>query len=689
MDQDENRQRSAREKCEEVMFEALAKAGEIVLLNRVHDVRGLPRRSGRTRFNIDVDEVDVLRGMMEYWRREIHLPLRILIIWRTSEDRASARLLERWDLQFLAAEKPLTGGEDEKDLLAHVRMLWKMVVVRLRTLYSEMLLLPATKLARQADHNRYRNEPRIGFAVCTRENDSDAWLLLNGHDSAAYQPNPPLDFLDTADVQKVQLPPASCPFGSFSISAAYEAAPADDLFAGVVAQEVAVKHRASDSARLRRWSPSNSAPPTPPVVEPPKRSGVGGLLSASSSEEDLDEKSPQMPRTPSGISILLAKSNEDDDDDNISLVADDVGDLLEDDDDDEDRTFLNLRPRSVGESERARTAGPGVARRPKAIPKQPSLSRKISRSADDEQPGAKFMAHFAAPFGFHVGTDSPKVEDPGRASPLLFPKREVRRPPSSAVVVAAPKAMTRTREDDYCEKDAPPPFATFHLCGGAGSSPNDMEFSSLLSSSPPFQAASSRADGLNLNIKKKHQDIINEKKDNDVAEEEDLTAGSSSETVVWSSFDDDDVDLPSARGALPLALSSSPFRAKPTDDPFDDAGDDAIFIDDAPLLSQDDPPPFAFDVAIDDDAAVVDAVAEILHVCSEPPPLKFHVAPLTWRRLDNDINHIAKHRDDVRYSSRNHRRGGSSSSRSRLLAQHDASSSSSSPRAAAAAAEKI
>ncbi|KAJ1453118.1 hypothetical protein M885DRAFT_498771 [Pelagophyceae sp. CCMP2097] len=107
------------------------------------------RSPGRTRFNLEVDEVAVLRGMMEYWRRDLHLPLRLLVVWRP-RDGSAPELLERWEIHF-SMGPALTGREDEAVLLGQVRALWKRIMVLLRTLYSHSLSLPAAQLQRRAE----------------------------------------------------------------------------------------------------------------------------------------------------------------------------------------------------------------------------------------------------------------------------------------------------------------------------------------------------------------------------------------------------------------------------------------------------------------------------------------------------------------------------------------------------------
>ena len=219
----------ASSKCGLVVAEALAKAAEMILLNRVLRPSELSRSQGRTRFNVEVDEVDVIRGLMEYWRRDLCLPLVILVVWRPTNGNPTT-LLERWEFRYTAAA---AGGRisDESAALASVRSLWKRLVILLRTLYSVSVSLPGARLSRQVEVDSRRggnlSYGSIGFAVCTREIDSDGWLVLNGHASSAYEATPPMHF--NGDAESMALPTARCIFGSLTVNVCYALGHAQQL----------------------------------------------------------------------------------------------------------------------------------------------------------------------------------------------------------------------------------------------------------------------------------------------------------------------------------------------------------------------------------------------------------------------------------------------------------------------------
>jgi len=740
-------------------------------LNRIHSPSQLGRRLGRQRFNMDVDEVDVVRGMMEYWRRDLHLPLRILIVWRENNSTekknilqgTKPRLLERWDIQFELASASLSGPNEE-ELLVQVRSVWKRVVILLRTLYSRMLLLPATALTQEdiyskrsarQQKNHAEKLPSIGFAVCTRENDSDAWLLLNGHESPAYQSNPPLEFTQDAKVERFFFTPASCAFGTYSIHVHYDAS-VTELFIN------------------RDSSPAPTIPSDPSST-------------ASIKEQD-------MRRSPSGLSILLAQEEhfaQEEDTKNEVPTNDSMGGYIKntrlgaslsstpEDKETISPPLLDRRTPSIesspGSTRLARfsprrllhTASVTIARPPlnttvsgrsvgsaaalpinsgkRKPPRQPGLLRHVSRSADDD-PGKKFLEaraaatkkdtgwqHLNAPFGY-ADEDDPnllldpsfddpnkKIDDTGRNSPLVFAKQAVkpliRNPPKNSKFILPqekheslidnnyaqisscsnipaalpPKAaaaasltssssasgnggteMIESRSYNYGTPETPdkqlgggppPPFA---FLGGTNNSPEDIHesrFAALLGSSPPFAATWAETAAAVWSGKKKSANSSGKNKDKSIA--------------VQSTTNDDDSDedsayflaqrqsgLPSARGALALTAESSPFLPHQTifhafdDFNFSALDDDNFNVqhssDDQPfIMTPDDTlPPFAFDedfnrmtdsniihsMSANTDATIVDAVIEIIHLCTDPPLLTFaKEEPLTWDLLDHDL----------------------------------------------------
>merc|ERR1712091_304759 len=80
----------------------------------------------------DQPRAQVVRGLIEYWRRDPGLPLVLLVVTR-SPSGGPAALLERWELRYAAARGGGGGGGGEAEALASVRALWRRLVVLLRT----------------------------------------------------------------------------------------------------------------------------------------------------------------------------------------------------------------------------------------------------------------------------------------------------------------------------------------------------------------------------------------------------------------------------------------------------------------------------------------------------------------------------------------------------------------------------
>ena len=164
----------------------------------------------------DQPRAQVVRGLIEYWRRDPGLPLVLLVVTR-SPSGGPAALLERWELRYAAARGGGGGGGGEAEALASVRALWRRLVVLLRTVscaartrrrasfgraavargalarpdpraprsYSIAASLPCARLARRAEVDARRarggaGTAALGFAVATREVGGGGWLVLDG-----------------------------------------------------------------------------------------------------------------------------------------------------------------------------------------------------------------------------------------------------------------------------------------------------------------------------------------------------------------------------------------------------------------------------------------------------------------------------------------------------------------------------
>jgi hypothetical protein len=165
-----------RAKCDQVVFEAIAKAAEIIVASRggAPDQNSLSSNSS-SRFNLQVPEIPGVRSILQRSRRALHVPLRLDVYYQHDDQGERRELLERWCLEyvpcrletFLEREGTLT-----QDPIAQLRHVCKRIVIWLRTLYCWSRLLPAQAF-RSASSNSNSNHNPIGFSVYVVSDGSD------------------------------------------------------------------------------------------------------------------------------------------------------------------------------------------------------------------------------------------------------------------------------------------------------------------------------------------------------------------------------------------------------------------------------------------------------------------------------------------------------------------------------------
>ncbi|KAH7461351.1 Autophagy-related protein 13 [Phytophthora ramorum] len=141
---------TGRAKTEQVVLEFLYKAAELIVQSRVNfqaepDLR---RGSRRARFNLDIEEVQMVREAMVAWKEDVRLPLAIDIFWDGDGQKV---LLERWSVTFAAdgeASNTLLGST--QDVIQQLKEVCKRISVLLRALFSFMRQLPAHRLFAQS-----------------------------------------------------------------------------------------------------------------------------------------------------------------------------------------------------------------------------------------------------------------------------------------------------------------------------------------------------------------------------------------------------------------------------------------------------------------------------------------------------------------------------------------------------------
>jgi hypothetical protein len=130
-----------RAKCDQVIFEAIAKAAEIIVYARSPTLHATPILSAR--FNLQVPEIPEIRQSLQHHRHSLHLPLRLDVY-------ANHVLVERWSLEYLQQQsQPLFG-----DPIVQLRQVCKKLVIWLRTLYCWTRMLPAFTSRGQDLHYR-------------------------------------------------------------------------------------------------------------------------------------------------------------------------------------------------------------------------------------------------------------------------------------------------------------------------------------------------------------------------------------------------------------------------------------------------------------------------------------------------------------------------------------------------------
>ncbi|KAL7566264.1 hypothetical protein ACA910_011324 [Epithemia clementina (nom. ined.)] len=165
-----------RAKCDQVIFEALAKATEIIVASRVgasasangnslinqspkhqQHQQQRPQVGGyypqqnhapiSSRFNLSMPENPALRNILQRWRRALHLPIRLDVYYEHEDNRRE--LLERWCLEYVIGDAfwrdqhNAVLSKNSADPIVQLRHVCKKIVIWLRTLYCFARLLPS------------------------------------------------------------------------------------------------------------------------------------------------------------------------------------------------------------------------------------------------------------------------------------------------------------------------------------------------------------------------------------------------------------------------------------------------------------------------------------------------------------------------------------------------------------------
>ena len=130
-----------RAKCDQVVYEAIAKAAEIIVHARCP--LAAAQKASSSRFNLHVPELDAVRSSLQRWRRSLHVPLRLDVYYQHDDRR---ELLERWCIEFTPSSVHFGAECANPDPIVQLRHVCKKIVIWLRTLYCMARLLPAHQL---------------------------------------------------------------------------------------------------------------------------------------------------------------------------------------------------------------------------------------------------------------------------------------------------------------------------------------------------------------------------------------------------------------------------------------------------------------------------------------------------------------------------------------------------------------
>jgi hypothetical protein len=170
-----------RSKCDQVIYEAIAKACEIVVSSRVTHASD----AGSSRFNLHIPEISQVRSILQAWRLTLHVPIRLDVYYQHEGDRRE--LLERWCLEYKPTSTEhfiQTEGVVTQDPIVQLRHVCKRIVLWLRTLYCWTRLLPAQAL------NKKGVKSPIGFSIYVNSERKDDITDLTQNQGFRWQRQP-------------------------------------------------------------------------------------------------------------------------------------------------------------------------------------------------------------------------------------------------------------------------------------------------------------------------------------------------------------------------------------------------------------------------------------------------------------------------------------------------------------------
>lgn len=240
-----------RGKCDQVVFEAMTKACEIIIRGRCTDLelkststatgRGNGSSSSSSRFNIQVDEVPSVRSILQTWKRALNIPLRLDIFYEYTDTSAGGEggvqreLLERWCIDYKnvnnvmmsssSSSKIMTGATTSSTTTpssssSQLRLVCKRIVVLLRNLHCMTRMLPGYRLQSLLDNSGNNSVGRDGILNHVHGNN----LGIIGYSIYASdyaEPNGPI--LPSPSFTQQTFPVVKTPFGQLGLCVMYDA----------------------------------------------------------------------------------------------------------------------------------------------------------------------------------------------------------------------------------------------------------------------------------------------------------------------------------------------------------------------------------------------------------------------------------------------------------------------------------
>lgn len=165
--------RGPREKCDQVIYEAIAKAAEIIVHGRCQNENkgeSQGNNNSTSRFHLEIEEVANVRSILKLWKSSLHVPLRLDVFYQYSSDpndpenSTRKELLERWCIDYIHTSNSMDNSHGGDETIAQLRHVVKRAVIQLRVLHSLTRIMPAYKLhhALSSEENHMTGGANVG-----------------------------------------------------------------------------------------------------------------------------------------------------------------------------------------------------------------------------------------------------------------------------------------------------------------------------------------------------------------------------------------------------------------------------------------------------------------------------------------------------------------------------------------------